>query len=426
MGAVPAGARVYMACVVLAALGCLATVPDAHTGWGAVALLAALSAGCDHAPAPRGPRAAGSPGADTPRGMGTFLPVLLAGAFLLPPAAAALVALPGALLAPVDQRPRTARRVWRAAQLAVAVRAASEAHGALGGPQAVAAAHFPLRAGPGRRRGPRLLRRARRPRRRHPRARRTGPAARRLARPLRPLAGPRRRARAGRTDDGRALAQSLRPRGRPARAAAHVRVLLGLRPVPPGTRRPPGHHPRPRPGRRHQGRLHPRSQRAGRPGVHDDRPRARHGRRARGGTAVRRHPARRRQARRPHPAAPQGRTADPRGTPDHRAASRVRARDGPRDRVPRRGPVGDPAPPRAAGRQRIPVRADRRADPGVRPGGGRRRRLRRDDLHPVLPPGPARCPPPSRSSGGAREPSSTRGWSPRWPGRSTGTAGIPP
>ncbi|MFG2310036.1 HD-GYP domain-containing protein [Streptomyces sp. NPDC048566] len=143
MGAVPAGARVYMACVVLAALGCLATVPDAHTGWGAVALLAALSAGCDHAPAPRGPRAAGSPGADTPRGMGTSLPVLLAGAFLLPPAAAALVALPGALLAPVDQRPRTARRVWRAAQLAVAVRAASEAHGALGGPQAVAAAHFP-------------------------------------------------------------------------------------------------------------------------------------------------------------------------------------------------------------------------------------------------------------------------------------------
>ncbi|MEW2162370.1 HD-GYP domain-containing protein [Streptomyces sp. NPDC007084] len=143
MGSVPAGARVYMALVVLAALACLAPAPALDVPWWIVALLAALYAGCDHVPPPRGPRAAGSPGAESPQGMGTFLPVLLAGAFLLPPAAAALVALPGALLARVDQRPRAARRLWRPAQLAVAVWAASRVHGALGGPDAVATPRFP-------------------------------------------------------------------------------------------------------------------------------------------------------------------------------------------------------------------------------------------------------------------------------------------
>lgn len=148
MGSVPAGARVYVACVVLAALACLAPVPDLRVPWWIVALLAVLYAGCDHIPPPRGPRAAGSPGGETPQGMGTFLPVLLAGAFLLPPSAAALVALPGALLARVDQRPRTPRRVWRAAQLAVAVWAASRAYDALGGPDAVATPVSPTRWSP--------------------------------------------------------------------------------------------------------------------------------------------------------------------------------------------------------------------------------------------------------------------------------------
>ncbi|WP_251068061.1 HD-GYP domain-containing protein, partial [Streptomyces sp. ISL-22] len=54
-------------------------------------------------------------------------PVLLAGAFLLPPSAAALVAVPGALLAPAGQRPRWTARV----------------HWALGGREAVGAGDLP-------------------------------------------------------------------------------------------------------------------------------------------------------------------------------------------------------------------------------------------------------------------------------------------
>ena len=124
MGSVPAWARVYVACVVIAALACMAPLPHLHVPWWAVALLAVLYAGCERITLPRGTRGAGAPGRDArdaPKGMGTFLPVLLAGAFLLPPPAAALVALPGALLARVEQRPQWLRRVWRAAQLAVAI-----------------------------------------------------------------------------------------------------------------------------------------------------------------------------------------------------------------------------------------------------------------------------------------------------------------
>lgn len=120
----PARARVYVGCVVLAALYCLYPPASAHIPWWAVALLAALHAG--------GERLSGS-----------AYPVLLAGAFLLPPSAAALVAVPGALVASVGGRPRLLRRVWRAAQLAVAVWAAAQAHRALGGRDAVPAADFP-------------------------------------------------------------------------------------------------------------------------------------------------------------------------------------------------------------------------------------------------------------------------------------------
>lgn len=143
MGSVPAWARVYVACVVLGALGCLAPLPTVRVPWWIVALLAVLYAGCERITLPRGPRAAGVPGRGAPRGMGTFLPVLLAGAFLLPPPAAALVALPGALLARVEQRPRWLRRIWRAAHLALAVWAASRVHWALGGRDAVVAPDFP-------------------------------------------------------------------------------------------------------------------------------------------------------------------------------------------------------------------------------------------------------------------------------------------
>ncbi|MFF1450573.1 HD-GYP domain-containing protein [Streptomyces sp. NPDC058274] len=137
MGSIPAWARVYVACVVVAALAVVAPVTAIRTPWWAIALLAALYAGCEQITRCRfvGHRA--------PKGMGTFFPVLLAGAFLLPPPAAALVALPGALLSRVEQRPRRLRRIWRAAQLALGIWAASRVHWALGGRDAVVAPDFP-------------------------------------------------------------------------------------------------------------------------------------------------------------------------------------------------------------------------------------------------------------------------------------------
>ncbi|MFE6483718.1 HD domain-containing phosphohydrolase [Streptomyces sp. NPDC057757] len=143
MRSVSAGTRVYVTCVVLGAVAVLAPLPTVRVAWWIVVLLAVLYAGCERITLPRGPRAAGTPGHAVPQGMGTFLPVLLAGAFLLPPPAAALVAVPGALLARVEHRPRGLRRVWRAAQLAVAIWAASRAHWALGGRDAVVAPDFP-------------------------------------------------------------------------------------------------------------------------------------------------------------------------------------------------------------------------------------------------------------------------------------------
>ncbi len=137
MRSVPAWARVYIACAVLAALSCLAALPDVRVTWWAVGLLAALYAGCEQIT--RCPFL----GHRAPEGMSTFFPVLLAGAFLLPPPAAALVAVPGALISRVEQRPRWPRRLWRAALLAVAVWAASRVHGALGGRDAVAGPDFP-------------------------------------------------------------------------------------------------------------------------------------------------------------------------------------------------------------------------------------------------------------------------------------------
>ncbi|WP_430377181.1 HD-GYP domain-containing protein [Streptomyces sp. B1-3] len=130
MEAVPVRARAYVACVAVAALLCLLPPPAVRAPWWAVLLLAALYAGCEQAAARW-------------RYAGTFHPVLLAGAFLLPPSAAALVALPGALLSPVGQRPRWLRRLWRGAQLAVGGWAAARVHGTLGGQDAVAASDFP-------------------------------------------------------------------------------------------------------------------------------------------------------------------------------------------------------------------------------------------------------------------------------------------
>ncbi|MET8569740.1 HD-GYP domain-containing protein [Streptomyces sp. NPDC004783] len=129
MDAVPARARVYVAGAVLAALLCLSPLPGPDTPWRLVFPLAVLYAGCE--------RVARS------RFVGTCYPVLLAGVFLLPPPAAAFVALPGALLSPVEQRPAALRRAWRAAQLTLAAWAAAQVHWTLGGRDAVAAPDFP-------------------------------------------------------------------------------------------------------------------------------------------------------------------------------------------------------------------------------------------------------------------------------------------
>ncbi|MFC1412068.1 HD-GYP domain-containing protein [Streptacidiphilus sp. N1-12] len=110
----PPAARAYVALVLVAALGCvLPLLGEVRTGqqWSRTAVLALLFALCDRLGSRAGGAADQAPGA----GVAHF-PVLLAGVILLPPAAAALVALPGALLAPALP-PRTVRRAWNAAQL---------------------------------------------------------------------------------------------------------------------------------------------------------------------------------------------------------------------------------------------------------------------------------------------------------------------
>ncbi|MFI9782435.1 HD-GYP domain-containing protein [Kitasatospora sp. NPDC051984] len=85
-------------------------------------------------------RSGPEPAAD-PRGSG-FFPVLFAGVLMLPPAAAALVALPGALLGPAQQ-PRNLRRVWNAAQLALASAISAEVFRLLGGSRLLLGTRFP-------------------------------------------------------------------------------------------------------------------------------------------------------------------------------------------------------------------------------------------------------------------------------------------
>ncbi|MFE0171585.1 HD-GYP domain-containing protein [Streptomyces sp. NPDC059002] len=137
MRSVPVRARVYILGVALAGAACAAPAFGARTPWPAVALLAVLFAACEQVTRCR------FVGRRAPRGLGTFFPVLLAGVFLLPPSAAALVAVPGALLARVDRHPRWVRRLWRAAQLAVAAWVSARTYGALGGAAACAAPDFP-------------------------------------------------------------------------------------------------------------------------------------------------------------------------------------------------------------------------------------------------------------------------------------------
>ncbi|MFF1839097.1 HD-GYP domain-containing protein [Streptomyces sp. NPDC058231] len=121
------------ACILAAAVcAVLCAVPALLPGgagapWTTVALLTALYLACE-LPGRR-PFFGGS----VPITAGSFFPLLLAAAFLLPPAAAALTAIPGSLAGRVEQAPETARRIWRAAQLALTVWTASSVHRLLGG-----------------------------------------------------------------------------------------------------------------------------------------------------------------------------------------------------------------------------------------------------------------------------------------------------
>ncbi|WP_239149596.1 HD domain-containing phosphohydrolase [Streptomyces sp. SID12501] len=141
-------ARVYVIAVAAGAVLCAAPVRSAHAPWGAVALFAALCAACEQLAVGRfgggreyeGPGAAGPGGGGPPR---WHTPVLLAAAFLLPPAAAALVPLPGALLVRGGERTPWTRRLWRAGQLGIGAWTASRVHWSLGGPDAVVSSYFP-------------------------------------------------------------------------------------------------------------------------------------------------------------------------------------------------------------------------------------------------------------------------------------------
>lgn len=125
MRTIPAAARGFIGCAALAAVLCAAPALrlGAAAPWADALALAALYALCERLR----PGWAG--------------PVLLAAALLLPPPLAALTALPGALTAPAEA-PAAARRIWHAAELALACCAA----GRLAGLLAAALGHRPLRA----------------------------------------------------------------------------------------------------------------------------------------------------------------------------------------------------------------------------------------------------------------------------------------
>lgn len=132
MRVLPPAARGYILCAVLGAVACAApALADSGTPWPTVALLAALYLGCELV------KVCPILGRRVPEGIGSFFPVVLAAVFLLPPAAAALVALPGGLAGTVVQRPAWVRRTWHAAQQSIAAWTAGQAYRLLGGPAAL-------------------------------------------------------------------------------------------------------------------------------------------------------------------------------------------------------------------------------------------------------------------------------------------------
>ncbi|GAA2602217.1 HD-GYP domain-containing protein [Streptomyces axinellae] len=129
----PTAARTTVVGAALAAALCAVPALEGHkeTAWTVVLPLAALYTLCEYAPrCPlMGHRMPGGAGGLRP----VFFPVLLAAVCLLPPSAAALTALPGALAARVEPRHAAARRVWHGARLVLGLHAAGQVYRLLGG-----------------------------------------------------------------------------------------------------------------------------------------------------------------------------------------------------------------------------------------------------------------------------------------------------
>ncbi|MEU8681635.1 HD-GYP domain-containing protein [Streptomyces sp. NPDC048611] len=149
MRGLPAAARGYIGCAALAAALCAAPAAGlgADAPWSSALALALLYGLCEQLrrsppPGGRAPHGTG-PGASGGFPAGWAGPVLLAGVFLLPPPLAALAAVPGALIAPAAPRSAAARRLWHAAELALACCAAAEVFRLLG-PHPLSAPRFPL------------------------------------------------------------------------------------------------------------------------------------------------------------------------------------------------------------------------------------------------------------------------------------------
>ncbi|TJZ45197.1 HD-GYP domain-containing protein [Streptomyces piniterrae] len=137
MRGIPAAARGYIGGAALAATLCAAPALrlGPHTPWTSALVLATLYGICERlrrcpllGRVPFGMGSYGRPGG-LPSGWAS--PVLLAGSFLLPPSLAALTAVPGALVTRTAPRSAGARKIWHAAELALACCAASHVFRAL-------------------------------------------------------------------------------------------------------------------------------------------------------------------------------------------------------------------------------------------------------------------------------------------------------
>ncbi|WP_063770152.1 HD-GYP domain-containing protein [Streptacidiphilus melanogenes] len=135
--------------MIVGASVCVAACGVGAGPWGRVAVLAALHGTCEWL-VRRQTRVGAVAEAVAPEvsaRWAAFFPVLLAAAALLRPGPAALVPVLGAVLAPAAP-PRALRRLWNAAQLALATCAAAGVFRGLGGPGQLARHQFPAVLGP--------------------------------------------------------------------------------------------------------------------------------------------------------------------------------------------------------------------------------------------------------------------------------------